>query len=67
MTPDDTTLARLVDTLADAVIVADAEGNWDGYRTVMASGHTRNVTDLLRFRQCTPMGNAARSRSRCRL
>lgn len=48
MTPDDTTLARLVDTMADAVIVADAEGNWDGYRTVMASGHTRYVTDLLR-------------------
>jgi len=26
MTPDDTTLARLVDAMADAVIVADADG-----------------------------------------
>ncbi len=84
MTPDDTTLARLVDGMADAVIVADADGtivywnpaaervfgwpeaeavgqsldliiperqrraHWDGYATVMATGHTRYGADLLR-------------------
>jgi len=84
MTPDDTTLARLVDAMADAVVIADTGGiivywnsaaerlfgwtaseaiggsldliiperqrraHWDGYRTVMASGHTRYGTELLR-------------------
>lgn len=84
MTPDDTTLACLVDAMADAVIVADADGaivywntaaerifgwtateavgqsldliiperqrrsHWDGYATVMATGHTRYGADLLR-------------------
>ena len=84
MTTDDTTLARLVDAMADAVIVADADGtivywntaaervfgwtaaeavgqsldliiperqrraHWDGYTKVMATGHTRYGTDLLR-------------------
>lgn len=83
MTPDDTTLARLVDAMADAVIVADPGGqivywnpaaerlfgwpasaalgqsldliiperqrraHWEGYRSVMGSGHTRYGTELL--------------------
>jgi len=83
MTPDDRTLARLVDAMADAVIVADADGtivywnaaaervfgwpaaeavgqsldliiperqrrsHWEGYATVMATGHTRYGADLL--------------------
>lgn len=81
---DDTALARLVDGMADAVVVADTDGtivywndactrlfgwsadqavggsldliiperqrraHWDGYRDVMASGHTRYGSDLLR-------------------
>ena len=84
MRVDDATLARLVEAMADAVIVADTDGtivywnqaaervfgwaagdavgqsldliiperqrraHWDGYGRVMASGHTRYGTELLR-------------------
>ncbi len=84
MTSDNATLARLVEVMADAVIVADADGtivfwngaaervfgwsaaeavgesldliiperqrraHWDGYQQVMATGHTRYGSELLR-------------------